>query len=74
MGAEILLEFKIEGNHADLNHCHPYCKFLASLPGGVMCRLFDIVLVPDFSKPSTEFERCDKCVAAQIEVKTWAED
>lgn len=71
--AEITLEIKIDGNHEDLNHCHPYCKFIGATPGGVMCRLFNIILVPDFTKQSTEFERCNRCISSQVEVKTWKE-
>lgn len=78
MPAKIKLEINIAGNDKDLNNCHPYCNFLHTVDGqnGVLCRLFRIekYLKPDFSGPSIEFRRCDKCIAAQVEVHAWADD
>jgi hypothetical protein len=75
--AEITLEIKIKGNDKDLNQCHPYCNYLKAVQehGSVLCRLFrtDGYLKPDHSGFSVQFSRCAGCIAAQVEVKTWAE-
>lgn len=75
MPAEITLEIKIFGNDEDLNMCHQSCNYLEEMQahGSALCKLFR--KIGYLKRRESGFKmfhvRCQPCIDAQREVKTW---